>query len=231
MKTAVEIFRRHGYTFTVPDEYEEMSEENLSEADRELDYFEHHYDEEAAICKNTETVFSITRTDDWLVIRCSNPGGAQLVESAFSEHYCLARVPHVASTLSEEDGYIITQRTGNKEGSKKCSIGTMFELKKYNKTISKCLCAYSNGEMEAVGPTIELVETAVAWRQHGYGTTLMEAIETYFEDLFEEVMAEKQVKFNVCYVTNAHASRWFQHRGFQDWDGMGEELGKYLGEE
>jgi hypothetical protein len=34
------------------------------------------------------------------------------------------------------------------------------------------------------------------------------------------------VKFNVSYVANRAAFEWFLHHGFQDWDGMGEELGK-----
>lgn len=36
------------------------------------------------------------------------------------------------------------------------------------------------------------------------------------------------VKFNVCYVTDRAACDWFLHQGFQDWDGMGEELAKEL---
>lgn len=231
LKTAIEIFRKHGYTFTVPDSYVDMSEEDLSEKDRELDYLKEQYYDNMKICKNNETVFVIARNMGWLVIRCANPEAAPFVESQFSEHFALARVPHTRSTLVEEDGYTITQRTGNKEGSENCSIGTMFELKKYDKVITKCLCSYRNGEMDNVGPTIEQIETAAAWRQHGYGSALMEAIQSHFEDIFEPVMDQKRVKFNVCYVTNFEASRWFQHRGFSDWDGMGEELGKHLGEE
>lgn len=226
LKTAIEIFRKHGYTFTVPDDFE-SEEEDTSEEKRELEYFEDCY-EDLKICKNNETVFLVTRNEDWLVIRCSTPTAAEFVESKFSEHYCLAPVPHTTSTLLEEDGCTITQRTGNKQGSESSSIGTMFELKKHGKVISKCLCSYRNGEMSAVGPTIEQFETAKAWQRHGYGTMLIEAIEMHFDELFSNITDQENVKFNVCYVTNFEASRWFQNRGFLDWDGMGEELGKYL---
>lgn len=48
------------------------------------------------------------------------------------------------------------------------------------------------------------------------------------DGVFAELEEAPRVKFNVCYVTNRHACQWFLNWGFEDWYGMGEEIGNYL---
>jgi GNAT superfamily N-acetyltransferase len=125
-------------------------------------------------------------------------------------------------------GYSLSGVTGISDDSKYPS--TLFLLKFGDKTVGKALCTYKNGEMDSVGPTLELIEIAKEWRHHGLGTQLMEEVESYFDDAFWNVIeARGSVLFSVCYVTSRYASLWFQdHLFFDNLDGMGEELGKPL---
>ena len=80
--------------------------------------------------------------------------------------------------------------------------------------------------MDSAGPTIELFQTAAEWCGHGFGTQLLD--KAYFREAFANaIQANGRVKFNVGEVRNNEASIWFKNRGFEDWDGMGEEFGKY----
>jgi hypothetical protein len=187
-------------------------------------------DEFIDVAKDHDKVFFFTVMNDWLYIRCANDTACSVIEEKF--HFALGRVPHEAKTIAISDGSLdVALRTGNGPDSEQsCSPGTLFELKKNgsNKVISKCLCSYSNGEMGNAGPTIELFEAAAEWQRHGYARQLMSVVEDQYEDVFAPVAAHARVKFNVCHVTNRHACEWFLGQGFEDWDGMGEDLGKYL---
>ncbi len=108
----------------------------------------------------------------------------------------------------------------------------MFEFKIGEKVIAMALCSYWNCANESSGPTIEMIETAEEWQGHGFGfgKTLLKGMESYFENTFDDiyVLHISRVNFNVCYVTSSAAFEWFIEQGFDDWDGMGEEMGKHF---
>lgn len=166
----------------------------------------------------------------WLVLVSSSEAftdsakGTLCCSYAFSELMCDEFTLPISLT-----GYSLSAVTGVKDNTTRPS--TLFLLKFGDKIVGKALCTYSNGEMDAVGPTLELIEIAKEWRRHGLGTELMQEMEYYFGDVFQNVIeAQGFILFSVCYVTNRYASLWFQdHLYFRDLDGMGEELGKKLG--
>ncbi|KAL3930331.1 MAG: hypothetical protein SGARI_004510 [Bacillariaceae sp.] len=215
LKTAVQLFRKEGYSFSVPEHYETKVE--LSEAEKELDFFKEEYYADMSIRNESAKPVAVLSL-------------AQLVQSKFGDHFALTRDEHGQSELRNDNSCTISQRTGNGPGKTSPCIGTLFELKKAGKIVSKCICSYQNAEMDNTGPTIEVFETAAEWRNHGYGSKLFQEVQAHFENLFENAMDTRGVKFNVCYVTNYEACQWFQNRGFFDLDGMGEELGKVLGQ-
>lgn len=229
LKAALDIFRKEGLTCEIPPPDYELDEENVQ--DEELEYLKEEYHEDFHVKKGNEIKLVMTTKSDWIYLR-TTIDQSDVIEKLNDHHFALGRIEHKEETILDEDGWTIVQRTGGRDAEDmKCSPGTMFLLKKGNKIISKALCSYSNGEMDASGPTIELLETAAEWQGHGHGTRLLEAIEEHFEAIFENVLeVGARVKFNVCYVTNFNASQWFQHQGFHDLDGMGEELGKELGD-
>jgi len=202
----------------------------MNEKEREEHFFAEACGEPLLVKRDNETQLGISSSfEGWLAIDCTSEEAATLVESKFEEHFRFGRVVHNETVIKTGFEYAITQRSGyGVDGGLGSSVGTLFYLKKGNKIISKSLCSYLNGAMALAGPSIELFETAEDWRGHGYGALLLYAMEDFFADIFAKVMEEKRVRFNVCDVTNAKASRWFQNRGFRDWDGMGEELGMYL---
>jgi len=239
VKDALDIMRRNGYRCELPPE-DWVSDDEGEVGTPELRYLkEQYYNDHEVIAKNgNEIVFVVTTFGDWIYIRCNNEEASSFVLTQLSDHYKLGQVRH---EQVEEECYgsvSVTRRTGNgtrRGGEAQCSspssIGTLFELKIRNKVVAKALCSYKNMEMDATGPTIELLETAKKWRQHGYAKLLLEKMESSFEDIFEGVSdfdEDRRVKFNVCHCTNRYACEWFLSQGFHDWDDMGEELGKYL---
>jgi GNAT superfamily N-acetyltransferase len=142
----------------------------------------------------------------------------------------------------------------------KTDLASLFSLERGNgKVIGKALLAYKNSEMNTSGPTLEIIEVATEWRQRGYGTALLSAVEDYYKALFSPLdtqdswrptgkplrdmqpgemslyyvnlsclVGERGLRLSACYVNSAYASRWLQRRGFEDDDGMGEELSKLL---
>ena len=256
VKAALDAMRKHGYRCHLPlDDLEEdeddVEEENDAEEakdgardnprrSKEIAYLEEHHYEDLMVLgkKSDEVMFVITNSCGWLRICCNCKEAEEFVEEhlANSDHYLLSKVSHdeVSSTVGLPQDISITRRTGSERssdsGASSSSIGTLFELKKGSKVIAKALCSYSNGEMDNSGPTIELFEVAKEWRNHGYGKLLLhQGLSSYFEDTFSNIVdAGENVKYNVCYCTNRHACEWFLRQGFQDWDGMGEELGRYL---
>jgi GNAT superfamily N-acetyltransferase len=232
LRVAIQIVRKEGYTCQLPpDDYDGNFDDEDEEAaeDPELAYLQDEHYADIEVMKGNESVFIMTSESDWIYIRCATEAAAAMIEEKFVPHFALGRVRHEEKVIPIHDDLAVSMRTGNAEGnSKHCSVGTVFELKKGEKVICKALCSYSNAEMDASGPTIELLETAKEWQGHGYAKELLTFMEQYFEEVFEGVAEEKSVKFNVCYCTNGHACEWFLGQGFRDWDGMGEELGKFL---
>lgn len=240
LQKAIHLLRKEGFTCKIPpddhddgeDESDESKEE-LKKKDPELAYLRENYYKDIELEKDNETAIAMTVRSDWLYVRCASEAASAAVEEKLSGHFALGRARHEERTIPIREDVVVTVRTGNggdgvKDGGRP---GTLFELGKGSKVVSKCLCSYSNGEMDSSGPTIELFETAAQWQQHGYGAELMAIVEEHFENTFVKVAEQKRVKFNVCYCTNRHACQWFLSQGFEDWDGMGEELGKYLFEE
>ena len=142
----------------------------------------------------------------------------------------------------------------------KTDLASLFSLERGNgKVIGKALLAYKNSEMDTSGPTLEIIEVATEWRQRGYGSALLTAVEDYYKALFSpldtqdswrptgkpsrdmppgemslyyvdlrRLVGVRGLRLSACYVNSAYASRWLQRRGFEDDDGMGEELSKLL---
>jgi hypothetical protein len=236
LQMAIQLLRQEGFTFEIPANYKPeysfySDRTKYPDSTPELSYLRDKYYEEMQVKKDNETVLVLTMSCEWFYVRCANDTACSIVEGKLAFHFALGRVPHEAKTIAISDDLEVALRTGNRSTNLEdanCRPGTLFELKKNGKVISKCLCSYRNCEMDNAGPTIELFETAAEWQCHGYGDQLMSVVESHFEDVFASVTEHTRVKFNVCYVTNRHACEWFLVQGFEDWDGMGEELGKYL---
>lgn len=209
LQKAIQLLRKAGLSCTVPPEdYDAEDETEATEKepakDPELAYLREYYDEGFEMKKDNETVIHISASFEWLEFRCASDSTAVVLEEALKEHFSLGRVRYEEKTIPIRDDSWVELCTGEGTGRGQAP-GTLFELKKAGKVISKCLCSYSNGEMGNDGPTIELFETAEEWRRHGYGSELMAVVQGYFEEIFEPVERQKRVKFNVCYVTNRQA--------------------------
>ena len=258
IKAALDIMRKHGYRCQLPPEGwvdedgdeddDEVEEGGGSKKSNEMAYLEDRFYEDIMVLgkQTDEVVFMMKSSCGWLQIRCAGKEAEGFVEEhlADSEHYVLGKVTHDETSRSPAnlpEDISITRRTGGEAQSSEVgarrsrqlspsSVGTLFELKKGNKVIAKALCSYRNCEMDNPGPTIELFEVAKEWRRHGYGKLLLHEVSSFFEDIFDNIVcSDEVVKYNVCYCTNGHACEWFLRQGFEDWDGMGEELGTYLG--
>ena len=235
---ALQILQREGYSFNPPERDQSGSVfqyRGLTEQERQKEYFDRNSYEEMAFCKNnSDDEITVTMTFGWIILACRTEATAALVQEKLEEtHFALTAVPHEQDVLQEEEGVTISYLTGGgtvHDGTEVsiCAPGTLFTLNKFGKTICKCLCSYHNGEMGNAGPTIEIIETAGEWQCHGYARMLLYAVQDFFRDMFEAIEEHGRVKWNVCHVTNYHALQWFLRFGFDDWDGMGEELGKYL---
>lgn len=233
LKTALAIMKKHGWK-RVSDKDEYYEEEDEYEE----------YQPQKVVHNRRDDVMMVSVTCGWIYIRCSSKEAENFVEKHLrdSERFALAKVPHVEVTMTVDSppaqGFTMTYRTGSGmastqgNGGHPSSLSTLFELKKGAKTVAKSLCSYMNRQMGNPGPTIELLEVAKEWRRHGYGSRLLCRIRNHFEEIFldDDVGSVEPVKFNVCYCTNQDAFHFFLSHGFQDWDGMGEELGMHLGE-
>mmetsp|Transcript_35040 Transcript_35040/g.52941 ORF Transcript_35040/g.52941 Transcript_35040/m.52941 type:complete len:342 (+) Transcript_35040:131-1156(+) len=182
-----------------------------------------------------------TRTP-WLLVSCLNDQVTDRVYQVFREHYDLAKFPHLQENVPIPDGvidfpgvYVLEAVTGSaSEDEAKSSITTLFSLyysaergqSLEKELIAKALCSYQNGEMCSVGPTLEMIETAKEWKQRGFGSALMRAIHSFYCRKFESY--NSLVLFSACNVSTS-ATQWFMRKhSFQNLDGIGEELGKYL---
>jgi GNAT superfamily N-acetyltransferase len=247
------------YEAEAPEEANDKHEstKKRQKKDVEFDYLTgtEYYDEPIAVYKksadkNTNTgnekpvahVSTASTDKPWLVVDCTTPEITASVQSLLAQDFALLELKHETSILAHSfddiadddciNEYSITTTTGTKQGDDEDggSVSTIFVLKRKDKVVAKALCTYSNGEMDSVGPTLELLEVAQEWRRHGLGLALMEAVEGFHRNLCEPIVERgHRVLFAVCYVTNAYVSTWFQEQcDFEDLDGMGEELGKYL---
>ena len=62
-------------------------------------------------------------------------------------------------------------------------FGSLFTFSHEGKVVGKMLCAYHNGEVCTVGPTLEIIEMAQEWRGHGIGCDLLFFVEHYLKEL------------------------------------------------
>jgi len=222
--------------------------EERSLKERELDFIREDLREDNAIevfDENKSLVASFntlgTRTP-WLLVSCLNDQVTDRVYQVFREHYDLAKFPHLQENVPIPDGvidfpgvYVLEAVTGSASGDEaKSSITTLFSLyhsKERGQSlekalIAKALCSYQNGEMCSVGPTLEMIETAKEFKQRGFGSALMRAIHSFYCRKFESY--NSLVLFSACNVSTS-ATQWFMRKhSFQNLDGIGEELGKYL---
>ena len=150
---------------------------------------------------------------------------------------CLLAYEGHLSDINFPSGYYLEAETSSRHGT---DIGTLFQLYRLLESkdgkqpkkivVAKCLCSYANSDMCVCGPTIELFETACAWRNHGLGTALLDGIKAHYRRQFElgggyTAASYSPVLFHVYHVTNRISYRWFVDRGFS---GIGEELSMEL---
>ncbi len=211
------------------------------------------YDSAGKEKKHIATFGTMSLDNPWLHLSCLDAEVSGRIREMLGTDFQLAKFPHVKEELPVVTqvidiygDYRLEMVTGSGQGDPgKESTTTLFSLyfrdasssteeqassenpQRDEKVIAKALCSYQNSEMNSVGPTLELIETAKEWRQHGYGESLMRSINSYYCGKFESFTG--RVLFSVCHVTNFHAGKWFMtNHSFRDLDGMGEELGKYL---
>lgn len=256
---AVKILRKSGFTIQVlrddHQEAEEEEEEDESETaakrqkmdpqelqeskDPEYRYLvgdDYDYQPFAVHDSKGNTIAELTTNGmdtPWLVVRSTTPAIFETIQAALKFDFSLSKLQHESNEIPfDQAGYKVVVVTGS--GESPASVSSKFTLTKGEKEVAKALLSYHNGEMSSVGPTLELLEVAKQWQQHGLGSSLMRAINKFLIDVFAQAMVRNvgstaRIRFCVCYVTNANASSWFQRKhGFQDLDGMGEELGKHL---
>jgi GNAT superfamily N-acetyltransferase len=89
---------------------------------------------------------------------------------------------------------------------------------------AQALCSYCNVEMNTVGPTLELIETAKKWQKRGIGKALIYAIQSFYRNKFSQF--QSPVLFNVCHVINYNAGRWLVRK--HHFRSFGEDLAKVL---
>lgn len=195
------------------------------------------------------------RCGKWLYVSCVVPSVSTEIHEILSEHFSLIKISHDTVTLKCRfiENFYITGTTGrgspnDEEANKKEGLSTLFELKfcsddnknnasnnntNTDKVVCKALCTYSNLEMESCGPTLELLETAKEWRQHGLAYELMHQIVRFYKVLFREINTDTYpIKFAACYVSTTYTSRWLQDQlFFDDIDGIREELLRTLSED
>jgi len=242
LKVIVDKMRNEGYRLPdfeqsedVEDKYKGLSKEEIYILERQHVLYEVL---EILEKESDEVAFIFEFLCGWIYIRCNNEEAAKFVESNLNNSlFYLGQVQHVSDSIQKDDGVVIRWRTGTNPSGKdesntsetSTSVGTLFELLKFDKVVAKVLCSYKNCEMDNSGPTIELIETAKLWRNQGYATLLLDEVTGYFQDVFENVdRSGEDVNFNICHCTNYEAFKWFCSQDFNDWDGMGEELGKSL---
>ncbi|CAJ1936690.1 unnamed protein product [Cylindrotheca closterium] len=236
IKTALDMMRKHGYRCQLPPKGWTSvllnSEPKKDPKEEEIRFLEENCRPIEVLDKASDAVvFVVAHNVGWVYIRCNTQEAEEFVDDYLwaLKHYEFGLVRHEEKRrlVNSSRGISLVSCTGG-TGS---SVGTLFELQDGSgKTIAKALCAYRNAEMGNPGPTIELFEVFRGFRRKGFGKLLLEHVTEFFELIFcdEQDFAEP-VNFNVCNCTNSHAAMWFMRQGFQNWDGMGEELGKYLG--
>lgn len=250
-QAAANLLRQKGYKVPIiPDSYdstEDYSKDSYSESsqkrpklDPEIEYMKsssYNYEDISIINNAGDKVAelcSMSIDHPWILIRSTKCDVIKDIQDALKRDFALVELHDGSSTepITElhDPSYTVSLTSGTGTGGG-INPSTLFQMKRKGKVVAKALCTYQNGEMNNVGPTLELIEVAKKWRRHGLGSALMNFVEEFYADLFQPVLrsVHGRVLFSVCYVTNAHAARWFQDSHFfHDLDGMGEELGKML---
>eukprot|EP00040_Diaphanoeca_grandis_P016908 m.87668 g.87668 ORF g.87668 m.87668 type:complete len:349 (-) comp26105_c0_seq2:13-1059(-) len=166
----------------------------------------------------------------WLMAQCATPTVTESVAAALKSDFHLSELRYESKELPffRKPGYKVVVVTGSARGPE-CSA-SKFTVTKGDKVVAKALLSYRNEEMESAGPTLETIEVAKKWRQHGLGSLLMNTIRRFLlTDVFNGPAVRKSIEFSASYVTNKHASEWLQkHHNFHDIGMMGEELSKRM---
>jgi hypothetical protein len=183
--------------------------------------------------------------DPWLFLSCMNDEVSNRIYEALKSDFDLAIFPHETESIDVDDldgSYRLDAVTGDKFGSDtKNSITTLFSLYRSHAEheqpndllVAKALCSYENSEINCVGPTLEMIETAQEWQHRGLGTAMIQAIEIFYKGKFEEFRS--RVWFSVCRVTSYEVMKWLKGFGFRgsgsDFDCLGDDLLKVLNDE
>eukprot|EP00040_Diaphanoeca_grandis_P009302 m.48364 g.48364 ORF g.48364 m.48364 type:complete len:269 (-) comp20717_c0_seq1:60-866(-) len=241
---AARELRKKGFVIPViPDDHEKEKETNEESGtpakrrkldqkgqDPELEYIKKNFFEKFEVRDNKGACVAelTTGADAWLIVRCFTPAVLESIEVTLKKSwFYVSKIQHESKQLPfRKSSYKVVVVTGGELDA----LSSKFTVTKGDKEVAKALLSYHNGEMGSIGPTLELFEVAKKWRRHGLGSLLMKTITKFLlTDAFKNAKVRNQVHFSVCYVTNRHASEWFQrHHHFHDLDGMGEELGKPL---
>ena len=223
---------------------------DLIERERELAYFHsgrYRFDPVKVFDANRRLIISfrtIGLDDPWLCLTCMDSQVSNLIYHALQHDFDfdVAVFPHrredvqvVTHDIDSGGSYRLEALTGDQLGSEtKDRITTLFSLYfrdkegPEEKLVAKALCSYQNMEIDRFGPTLELIETAREWRQHGLGDALMYAIEVFYLERFEHFRARIPIWFSICHAISYEAGQWFEKFGFEDLDGMGDDMRKIL---
>jgi GNAT superfamily N-acetyltransferase len=235
IKTAIQILRRAGYTFTIPDDYTVVvDEENRTrhDNDREDSYLYHRSNTIMKVFKTSHGILlHVMCRCRWLFIRCAYLHLTDEIKVLLKRHFRLTRVDHVERVLCDDPGITIIARTGTERGEISASPSTVFHLIKRSRVISKALVSYFDHVTITAGPTIELMETAREWRCKGYGSMLLEEMERYFCEILQDILVDHAICFSVIELETEDDVGFFARRKFEHLDGFDDYLGKYLGEQ
>lgn len=191
IQAVLNVLRKQGYSCTLPPEDYEIDlekDEKLSASELKLEFLKDNCDP-IQVSKDGQVQIVLEQTCGWMYIYCANEATAQLVNEKLYDMLVLGQVRHVKETIHDENGIVVTERTGNGESDPtSCSPTSLFELTKDGKVVSKLLCSYHNCEMDNPGPTIEMLETAKEWQGHGLATLLLKhVVENHFMSCFKSL--------------------------------------------
>jgi len=214
------------------------SAKKKAKIDQEFSYLSMNLDYESMEVKNPAGVsvayidtLSNDEDEQWITIKCISRQTAHFIKIQLRNDFLLAKIDHVERNLAfERKDFELTSITDIE-----CEeLGTSFLLKQKNtnEIVAKAHCFYQNTDADSPGPTLDLIETKQGWQEQGFGTSLLNAIEEFYREIFANILNfEEDVYLYVCNVESHKNFEWFQERGFRDDDGLGGRLIKSLNEE
>jgi GNAT superfamily N-acetyltransferase len=233
LQSVIDLFRRAGYTFSVPADFDESTVHSPFPGEREKAFLFDQPNNVHEVTKDNDVTLQTRCAAGWLYVRCEHEHLVSSIQEALLPEFRLARIHHTESLIVDEPSFVISIITGSNSNTSVAAHQTapipttMFYMKKGATVIAKAACIYYNYRMNVAGPTLERMETASQWQNRGYATRLLEAMEDYYTDLFRDVTAHQSVRFNISYITGDAARSWFEDRGYEG-DSDSDDLWKEL---